>query len=75
MMLPGAMNTDALLAWVHTALIPTLTPGDIVIWGNLWVHKDPAVAAAMTAAGARLKFLPLYSPRRSSIRSRRPGAR
>lgn len=62
MMLPGAMNTEALLTWVHRVLVPTLLPGDIVIWDNLRIHKDPAVAAAITHAGARLEFLPPYSP-------------
>ena len=62
MMLPGAMNTEALLAWVHSELIPTLMPGDIVIWDNLRIHKDPAVAAALADAGVRLEFLPPYSP-------------
>ena len=62
MMLPGGMNSEALLAWVHNVLIPTLMPGDIVIWDNLRIHEDPAVAAALTAAGACLDFPPPCSP-------------
>lgn len=62
MMLRGAMNTDALLAWVRTALVPNLKPGDIVVWDNLRIHRDPEVLGAITATGARLEFLPPYSP-------------
>lgn len=62
MVLPGAMNTEALLAWVRSALAPSLMPGDIVVWDNLRIHKDPEVAATITATGARLEFLPPYSP-------------
>lgn len=67
MMIPGAMNTESLLAWVGSELVPTLMPGDIVIWDNLRIHKDPAVAALITAAGARLEFLPPYSPELNPI--------
>ena len=43
-------------------LAPTLTPGDIVILDNLPAHKGAAVQAAVEARGARLRFLPPYSP-------------
>lgn len=62
MMLPGAMNAESLLAWVQTELAPTLRPGDIVIWDNLSIHKDPEVVAAIHTTGARVEFLPPYSP-------------
>ena len=42
--------------------MPTLKPGDIVIMDNLGSHKSEAVRAAIRAAGARLFFLPPYSP-------------
>lgn len=42
--------------------MPELAPGDIVIMDNLGSHKGPAVRAAIEAAGARLLFLPPYSP-------------
>ena len=41
---------------------PTLRPGDIVIMDNLGLHKSSAVRRAIRAAGARLFFLPKYSP-------------
>ena len=43
-------------------LVPTLHPGDIVILDNPGSHKAPAIRAAIRAAGARLWFLPPYSP-------------
>ena len=42
--------------------MPTLKPGDIVIMDNLGSHKSNAVRRAIRAAGARLFFLPKYSP-------------
>ena len=42
--------------------MPTLTPGDIVLMDNLGSHKSHAVRQAIRAAGARLFFLPKYSP-------------
>ncbi len=43
-------------------LIPTLKPGDIVVMDNLGSHKSKAVRDAIKTAGARLWFLPPYSP-------------
>jgi transposase len=43
-------------------LVPTLRPGDVVILDNLPIHKQPAVHAAVARVGARLRFLPPYSP-------------
>ena len=43
-------------------LAPTLRPGDIVVMDNLGSHKSAAVRQAIRAAGARLFFLPKYSP-------------
>jgi len=42
--------------------VPTLKSGDIVIMDNLGSHKGDAVRSAIKAAGARLLFLPPYSP-------------
>jgi transposase len=41
---------------------PTLRPGDIVIMDNLGSHKAKAVRQLIRAAGAKLFFLPKYSP-------------
>ncbi len=62
MVLDGAMHAAAFLAYVEQVLIPTLTPGDIVIMDNLPAHKSVAVRHAIEAAGAELRFLPPYSP-------------
>ena len=43
-------------------LVPTLRPGDVVVLDNLAMHKQPEVQAAIEAVGARLRFLPPYSP-------------
>ena len=43
-------------------LAPTLRPGDVVVLDNLAMHKQPEVQAAIEGVGARLRFLPPYSP-------------
>ena len=47
---------------VEQFLVPTLNPGDVVIMDNLGSHKGQAVRQAIRSAGARLLFLPPYSP-------------
>ncbi len=56
------INAVSFTAWVEQQLAPTLARGDIVIMDNLSSHKQPAVRAAIRARGARLIFLPPYSP-------------
>lgn len=58
----GPINGESFLAYVRQALVPTLRAGDIVIMDNLGSHKSRAVREAIRAAGARLWFLPAYSP-------------
>ena len=58
----GPINGISFLAWVEQFLLPTLAPGDIVIMDNLGSHKGLAVRRAIRAAGAKLLFLPPYSP-------------
>lgn len=60
--LDGPINGVSFTAWVEQFLVPTLSPGDIVIMDNLGSHKGQAVRAAIRSAGARLLFLPPYSP-------------
>lgn len=62
MLLNGAMNAQYFLAYVSQFLVPTLKKGDIVICDNLSSHKSPAVEQAIRAVGARIHFLPPYSP-------------
>ena len=58
----GPINGRLFLAYVEQFLVPTLAPGDIVIMDKLGSHKSLAVRQAIRAAGARLFFLPAYSP-------------
>ena len=62
MELDGALNTASFVAYVEQVLGPTLAPGDVLVLDNLRVHKAPGVAEAVAAFGARLLFLPPYSP-------------
>jgi transposase len=50
------------LAYVEQFLVPTLRSGDIVVIDNLGSHKGKAVRQAIRTAGAKLFFLPPYSP-------------
>jgi transposase len=58
----GPINGLAFTAWVSQSLAPTLSRGDIVIADNLGSHKGKPVRAALRAGGAKLFFLPAYSP-------------
>jgi transposase len=58
----GPINGEAFLGYVTTLLVPTLKPGDVVIMDNLGSHRGKAVRKAIRAAGAKLLFLPKYSP-------------
>ncbi len=58
----GPINGKNFLAYVEQMLVPTLKPGDIVIIDNLGSHKGKTVRHAIRAAGAKLFFLPPYSP-------------
>src|ERR1700690_290323 len=56
------INGETFQLYIEKVLVPTLRPGDIVIMDNLGSHKGKAVRRAIRAAGARLFFLPPYSP-------------
>jgi transposase len=58
----GPMNGEMFLAWVRQGLAPRLRPADVVILDNLSTHKIRGVREAIEAAGARLLYLPPYSP-------------
>jgi putative transposase len=61
-LLDGPINGERFLTYVEKVLIPTLCPGDIVIIDNLGSHRGKAIRRAIRAAGAKLFFLPKYSP-------------
>jgi transposase len=58
----GPINGEVFLAWVKQSLAPTLKPGEIVIMDNLGSHRGKAVRQAIRSKGAKLLFLPKYSP-------------
>ena len=60
--LDGPINGESFRTYVDQVLAPTLKPGDVVILDNLGSHKGKAVRRAIRASGARLLFLPPYSP-------------
>jgi transposase len=60
--LDGPINAQSFRAWVEQFLVPTLKPGDIVVMDNLSSHKGTAIRQAIRAVGAKLFFLPPYSP-------------
>ena len=49
-------------AYVEQALVPTLSPGDVVVMDNLAAHKVAGVRDAIAAVGANVLYLPPYSP-------------
>jgi transposase len=58
----GPIDNPTFLAYVDQVLVPTLRPGDVVVLDNLAVHRQPEVRAAIEQVGARVRFLPPYSP-------------
>ena len=62
LVLDGAINGDAFLAYVKQILVPTLRSGDIVVMDNLSSHKKAGVREAIESVGAKLLYLPPYSP-------------
>ena len=58
----GPINSQCFRAYVEQQLVPVLQPGDIVVMDNLGSHKAAAIRQMIRAAGARLWFLPPYSP-------------
>ena len=58
----GPINGTSFRAYVEQFLVPTLSAGDIVIMDNLGSHKGQAVRKLIRSAGAKLFFLPRYSP-------------
>jgi transposase len=60
--LDGPINRDAFETYVAQVLVPELRAGDTVIMDNLSSHKGPRTRALIEAAGARLLYLPPYSP-------------
>ncbi len=58
----GPINGQCFRAYVEQQLLAVLEPGDIVVMDNLGSHKSAAIKQMIRAAGARLWYLPPYSP-------------
>src|SRR5499433_529062 len=61
-LLEGPIDGESFRTYVERVLVPTLRPGDVVVMDNLGSHKGKAVRRLIRAAGAKLFFLPRYSP-------------
>lgn len=62
LVIDGPINGESFAAYVEQVLVPTLKEGDIVVLDNLGSHKGAAVRLMIRAVGARVFFLPPYSP-------------
>ena len=58
----GPTNGTRFRSYITEILVPALRPGDSVVMDNLQAHKVAGVREAIEAAGARLLYLPPYSP-------------
>lgn len=58
----GPTDREVFSAYVEQVLAPALVPGDVVVMDNLAAHKVAGIQRAIEAAGARLMYLPPYSP-------------
>jgi transposase len=67
MTIDGATDAAVFRAYVEQVLCPTLTAGDIVVMDNLRAHKVAGIREHIEARGARLIYLPPYSPDFSPI--------
>jgi transposase len=67
MTIDGATDAEVFRVYVEQVLRPTLRPGDIVIMDNLRAHKAAGIRQAIEQTGARLQYLPPYSPDLSPI--------
>jgi transposase len=56
------MDGELFLAWVRQGLVRCLQPDDVVVMDSLATHKVAGVREAIEGAGARLEYLPPYSP-------------
>ena len=61
-LLEGPIDGNSFRLYLEKVLLPTLRPGDIVIMDNLGSHKGKAARQLIRSAGAKLFFLPKYSP-------------
>jgi hypothetical protein len=75
MTVEGATDAEVFRAYVSRVLAPTLRPGDVVVMDNLSSHKVAGIDNAITSTGAKLIYLPPYSPDWSPIDPSNPAGR
>lgn len=62
MVLDGPINGESFVGFCEWLLVPTLSPGDLVVMDNLSSHKSVRVLQAIEAVGSQVVYLPPYSP-------------
>jgi transposase len=62
LVIDGALNGALFRNYVQQHLAPALNRGDLLILDNLSSHKVSGVRDAIEAVGARIMYLPPYSP-------------
>jgi transposase len=62
MAIDGATSAEVFLEYIRQVLVPSLRPGDVVIFDNLSAHKDAQATNLILTAGATVLPLPAYSP-------------
>jgi len=67
MLVEGFTDGAVFVAFVHEVLVPQLRPGQVVVLDNLKAHQVAGVREAIAAVGARLLYLPPYSPDQNPI--------
>ena len=63
----GSADGQVVSPFMQDVLVPALRPGQIVLMDNLSAHKVDGIQDAIEARGARLEYLPPYSPDLSPI--------
>jgi transposase len=61
-LIEGPIDGESFQTYIEKVLVPTLRPGDIVVIDNLGSHRSKAVRRLIRSVGAKLFFLPKYSP-------------
>lgn len=67
MTMTGPADGEVVALFVRQILLPTLRPGQIVIWDNLSAHKNASLQDLIAECGCAVRFLPPYSPDFSPI--------
>lgn len=67
MTVEGAVDTLVFNAYVEQVLRPSVQAGDVLVLDNLRAHKASVIEEVAAACGARVIWLPPYSPDYSPI--------